>query len=362
MTDTIFHPWHDSTEFPDEEWQPIRLGLFRGRYFISSLGRLYSVRYKKLMKPQLTSQGYLRVGLVKDAKLKSYLVHRLVALTFLKRPKGKKTINHKNGVKGDNRVENLEWCTQSENNKHAFANGFNYPMRGEAQGLAKLTAADVIYARNKYAKGKKGRGCNALAKELGVSEANMRSILVYKTSWKWLDDSTSSTVNHPWHDSEEFPDLCSYCGLGKDRFNDHVWKRGNVVGNGRAPMEEALEKVDSQIGGAVRRLGEETPKKDSWEESMRETLVIYKTQFYGDESLGLDNVIDEIATEIERAREEGFIRGKLAVVELADGFKRDTCVENHAAPTKYCDSCSDVRAVNLILSAIVEEAKAIEDK
>lgn len=62
--------------------------------------------------------GYKRVALCKDGKCKMALVHRLVALAFLKEEAGKPQINHKNGVKYDNRVDNLEWCNASENIRH----------------------------------------------------------------------------------------------------------------------------------------------------------------------------------------------------------------------------------------------------
>lgn len=62
------------------------------------------------------SRGYRVVGLKHDFQIS---VHRLIAMTFLERSPGKDHVNHKNGIKSDNRVENLEWCTQGENNAHA---------------------------------------------------------------------------------------------------------------------------------------------------------------------------------------------------------------------------------------------------
>lgn len=66
------------------------------------------------------SRGYRVVGL---GKCDQQAVHRLVALTYLPKVLGRSQINHKNGKKSDNRVENLEWCTQAENNAHAWATG-----------------------------------------------------------------------------------------------------------------------------------------------------------------------------------------------------------------------------------------------
>lgn len=75
---------------------------------------------EKILKMKLNSKGYIEVSLYKDKKCKIYLVHRLVATSFIDNLDNKKYINHKNGIKNDNRVYNLEWCTQSENMQHAY--------------------------------------------------------------------------------------------------------------------------------------------------------------------------------------------------------------------------------------------------
>ena len=77
----------------------------------------------KVMKPLDNGKGYLRIKLTKDTKSKRYMLHRLIAETFIPNPFSKKYINHINGIKSDNRIENLEWCTQSENCKHAWKTG-----------------------------------------------------------------------------------------------------------------------------------------------------------------------------------------------------------------------------------------------
>lgn len=78
-----------------------------------------SVKTNTILKPGLV-RGYHQVGLRKDGKYHHLYVHRLLAVAFIANPDNKPFINHKNGIKTDNRIINLEWCTRSENNQHAW--------------------------------------------------------------------------------------------------------------------------------------------------------------------------------------------------------------------------------------------------
>lgn len=100
---------------------------YEGIYQISDTGRIKSLKFgkEKILNPIKNNRGYLQVGLCVNGKLKAYRIHRLVCETFLNNPENKRTVNHKNGIKTDNRLENLEFATHNENNKHAHDNGLN---------------------------------------------------------------------------------------------------------------------------------------------------------------------------------------------------------------------------------------------
>jgi DNA primase catalytic subunit len=95
-------------------------------YKISNLGRIRSfkpVAYKcvdGILKQSISKGGYCVVGLQKNGNRKGFLVHRLVAQAFISNPENKPCVNHISGVKDDNSIENLEWVTYSENEKHAY--------------------------------------------------------------------------------------------------------------------------------------------------------------------------------------------------------------------------------------------------
>ena len=86
--------------------------------------RLYPA---KKLKTETTKDNYQRIVLMKDGIKKRYMCHRLVAETFLEHKEGKDIVNHIDGNKSNNNVQNLEWCTHKENTKHAWETGLCKP-------------------------------------------------------------------------------------------------------------------------------------------------------------------------------------------------------------------------------------------
>lgn len=108
-------------------------------------GRIYSNKSNKFLKFSYDNQGYARVGLyIGNYKAKTIKVHRLIAESFIPNLENKIDVNHINGIKTDNRVENLEWCTRSENLKHAFDNGLKIVTDKQIEGVKERFRKPVI--------------------------------------------------------------------------------------------------------------------------------------------------------------------------------------------------------------------------
>jgi hypothetical protein len=153
---------------------------WEGLYQVSNLGRVKSLRKRIILKPLKLRKGYLGVEFRESNKRKHFRVHRLVALVFIPNPENKPEVNHKDGIKSNNHVDNLEWCTASENVQHAYDTGLKKPNIGEINGRSKLTEQQAIEIRNKIT-GKRGE-ISRLAREYGVHHKTIIRLL-NRVSW-----------------------------------------------------------------------------------------------------------------------------------------------------------------------------------
>ncbi len=141
-----------------EVWKDIK--NYEGNYQVSDLGRVKSLarivesrkgvfhnKKQIILKTFKNGDGYLKYKLCINGKEKSVIAHRLVANEFLENPLNKPQVNHKNDIKDDNRVENLEWVTSSENVIHSLANNLKIPQKGSEHGMSKLTEKEVLEIR-----------------------------------------------------------------------------------------------------------------------------------------------------------------------------------------------------------------------
>jgi hypothetical protein len=124
-------------------------------YTITRNGDVFNNKTRR--KRKLTySDGYLRLGVMFENRVRHYRAHRLVARLYLGEPPiGKNIVNHKNGVRDDNRVENLEWVSVVENNRHAYANNPNRKTssshkRGRPKAYSETERGMIKYLSARY--------------------------------------------------------------------------------------------------------------------------------------------------------------------------------------------------------------------
>jgi hypothetical protein len=136
------------------------------------------------IRPDDRRSEYSWVRLKNGSKRRVFSIHRLVALAFLPNPLSLPTVNHKNGIKRDNVVTNLEWSSVADNNRHALRTGLRRPIvapKGEEARHHKLTEAKVREARRLHARG--AMNGKELAKKYGVAPCTMYNVL-NRIDWK----------------------------------------------------------------------------------------------------------------------------------------------------------------------------------
>jgi len=178
----------------EEFWKDI-IG-YEGHYQISNLGRVKSIARQrknglsicitkeKILKTHTNIWGYTTVTLSLNSKSMAYRIHRLVAINFIPNSNSKIEVNHINGIKSDNSLENLEWCTAKENVRHAYNTGLRINPKGEKHSRSKLTDIQVLEIKQRLEKGEKQF---LIGKTYNVSRQYIHNIKNNK-NWKHISN------------------------------------------------------------------------------------------------------------------------------------------------------------------------------
>lgn len=179
-----------------EIWKDIE--NFEGMYQVSDMGRIRSLARtkvlsngrkltirEKILTGHIDTKGYLQVELRKDGKRNISCIHRLVASAFIENPERKEQVNHKDGNKRNNAVENLEWVTCEENIHHAWKHGLNTASKGQKHPNSILTDEQAKWIKEHYIPRDKKYGMSAMARMFGISTCPIYNI-IHEKGWKHL--------------------------------------------------------------------------------------------------------------------------------------------------------------------------------
>lgn len=152
---------------------------FEGLYKINKQGHILTYhKTPKFLNPMLDKKGYLRVELRKNNKRKGYFVHRLVAETFIPKVIDKPFVNHIDGNKQNNNVDNLEWCSNLENQQHAWKIGLVKPRYNENHPSCKISTETVKKIR--HLRNDLKLPLKEIAKMFNIGYSTISDIALYK--------------------------------------------------------------------------------------------------------------------------------------------------------------------------------------
>ena len=141
-------------------------------YEISDAGIIRNAKTGRVIKQFVGKDGYVRTQIAG----KTRLVHRMVAMAFIPKDENKPFVNHKDGNKQNNNLNNLEWCTFSENLKHAYRHNLKTSL-GENNGRSKLSNSDIEYIKSYYIPRHSTYGAKAMAKKFGVAHQTICAVV-----------------------------------------------------------------------------------------------------------------------------------------------------------------------------------------
>ena len=187
-----------------EIWEDIK--NYEGFYQVSNIGRIeslerevwngkvYYLTQEKILIHRLTKAGYCRVQLYKNGLSKDRYIHELVATHFLVNIDNYKEVNHKNGIKSDNRVENLEWCNRTQNGLHSY-----YVLKNNAGCIPKRSVKSTNLKNNKTIIFETIMSAERWLRKIGYSKAlhgnisavcRGRNKYAYGHTWEYIDEVT----------------------------------------------------------------------------------------------------------------------------------------------------------------------------
>jgi hypothetical protein len=148
-------------------------------YEVSSFGRVYSRKYKRIMSPSKKDDGGRMVKLRKRGlKVKANAIHRLVAKAFIPNPENKPAVDHIDCNRSNNHVSNLQWCTLGENTHYAYLRGRDRKY-GERSSMGKLTNEQANQVRQWFQS--KEKTVKQMSSEFSISEQSLRAIIKNQT-------------------------------------------------------------------------------------------------------------------------------------------------------------------------------------
>jgi hypothetical protein len=148
---------------------------YEGYYYINEVGIIYN-RFDKKCKIHISKNGYCVVNFCVNYKTRQKYLHRIIAETFIPNPNNYKTVNHINGIKTDNRIENLEWMSLEDNLKHAYKIGIKNNEHSKLKILD--TSTNIQYVGINEASKNKGISYSHLSKMLSGKRQNNTSLIV----------------------------------------------------------------------------------------------------------------------------------------------------------------------------------------